>query len=156
MTKELILALTQQGKDSLQSTFDATPDDKISWKPLDNGRPALDLFGEVAQTCGMIARLVASKGEEKPSREMFGQMRAERANWTRADANAAMDTHFAALLEAIQNLSEEDFEQMVTLQMGGGLTAPLSGWAMMAYRSMISRFGQINYIQTLYGDFDGH
>ena len=156
MTKELILSLTQQAKNSLQNTFNATPDDKINWKPLDNGRCALDLFGEVAQTCGMVARLVASKGEEKPTRELLGQMKAERADWTRADASSALETHFAALLEAIGGLSDEDLAQNVTLQMGGGMTATLGAWAMMAYRSMLSRFAQINYIQTLYGDFDGH
>ena len=156
MTKDLILNLLQSGEQSLTRTFNAVPDDKLYWKPLDLGRPALDAFGEVAQTCQMIATLIESRGETKPSRETFAKMADERADWNRADALDAMQASTAALYAALDGLSEAELATPVTMPMGGGLTMPMSAWIMMAYRSMISRFAQINYIQTLYGDTESH
>ncbi len=156
MTKELISMLCQQGKDSLERTFAAVPDDKISWKPAEGANSALDLFGETAQTFRMIAGLIESKGEAKPSREMFAQFRAERASWTRQDALTHMETEFSRFKAGLESLTEDDLNIPVTLAMGGGMTAPMAMWIMMAYRSTISRFAQINYIQTLYGDLESH
>ena len=156
MTKDLILNLLQNGQDGLTRTFNAVPDDKLYWKPLDAGRCALDAFGEAAQTCGMVAGLVGSKGAQKPSREMFAKMADERAVWSKADALEAMNTNAAALYQALETLSEAELAMPVTLAMGGGMTMPLGAWVMMAYRSLISRFAQINYIQTLYGDTESH
>ncbi len=156
MTKDLILNLMKTGQDSLTRTFNAVPDDKLYWKPLDQGRCALDAYGEAAQSCGMIVGLVQSKGEQKPSREMFAKMADERAIWTKADALEAMNTNATALYAALENMSEEDLNMPITMPMGGGTTMPLSAWVMMAYRAFISRFAQINYIQTLYGDTESH
>ena len=156
MTKDLILNLLRSGEQSLVRTFNAVPDDKLYWQPLDAGRCALDAFGEAAQTCAMISKLVQSKGETKPSREMFAKMADERATWSKADALDAMNANSAALYAAIDGLSEDDLAMPVTMPMGGGMTMPLGAWVMMAYRTFISRFAQINYIQTLYGDTESH
>ncbi len=156
MTKDLILNLLQTGEQSLIRTFNAVPDDKLNWTPMDKGRTALDAFGEAAQTCAMVSELVRTRGEMKPSPQMFAQMKAERAAWTKDDAIAAMNTNSAALFTALGTLSEEDLNMPVTMPMGGGMTMPLGAWIMMAYRTFISRFAQINYIQTLYGDTESH
>ena len=156
MTQDLILSLMQTGEQSLIRTFNAVPDDKLKWAPLDQGRTALDAFGDAAQTCQMITQLIESKGETKPSPQMFAQMRAERAGWTKDDALAAMNTNSAALFTAIGTLSDDDLSQSVTMPMGGGTTMPMGAWIMMGYRSLVSRMAQINYIQTLYGDTESH
>ena len=156
MTKDLILNLLQTGEQGLIRTFNAVPDDKLSWAPLDQGRTALDAFSEAAQTCGMVVQIVESKGETKPSPQMFAQMKAERASWTKTDAIAAMNTNAAALYTALGTLSEDDLAMPITMPMRGGTTMPLGAWIMMAYRVFISRFAQINYIQTLYGDTEAH
>lgn len=156
MTKEMIISLLQTGEQGLTRTFDAVPDDKLNWAPLDKGRTALDAYGEAAQTCNMAAQIAQTKGHYKPSRETFMQLAGERAAWSKTDAMAAMKANSAALHAALENLSDEDLSQPVTMPIGGGMTLPLGGWVMMAYRSFISRFAQINYIQTLYGDNESH
>ena len=156
MTKDLITNLLQTGEQSLTRTFNAVPDDKLYWKPLDAGRCALDAFGEAAQTCAMVAQIASSRGEIKPSRELFAKMADERAIWTKDDALEAMKTNSALLYSALEALSEEDLAMPVTMPMGGGMTMPLSAWVMMAYRTFVARFAQINYIQTLYGDMESH
>ncbi len=156
MTKDLIIPLLQSGEQSLIRTFNAVPDNKLNWSPMDKGRTALDAFSDAAQTCQMMTQLIESKGEMKPSPQMFAQMKAERANWSKNDALAAMHTNSGALYTAIGTLSEDDLAGPITMPMGGGTTMPLGAWIMMVYRSFISRFAQINYIQTLYGDSESH
>ena len=156
MTKELIVTLLEQAKTSLVNTFEAVPDDKLDWKPLDNGRSALDLFGEAAQTASLLSMILQTGEERPPMRETFQRMREQRADWSRTDALDWMQTNHGSLITQIQTLTDEQLGEMVTMPMGGGMTLPLAAWIMMIYRSYISRFAQINYIQTLYGDFEPH
>ena len=156
MVKEMIVGAIQSSYEQLLSTAQATPDDKMNWKPLDNGRTVLDLLGDAAQTAEMVNQMVATRGEVKPSREMFQQMRAERADWTREDATKHLQENTAVLLETLRDTPDDVLKQPLHLPIGGGMTMPLGGWAMMANRTFTSRMAQINYIQTLYGDFDSH
>ncbi|RYG75296.1 DinB family protein [bacterium] len=156
MTKEFILTLIGRSRQQLISTFLAVPDDKLTWKPLDNGRSALELFSEAANTFAMATEFIASKGEIKPSREKFGELVAISAGWGKDEAVAAMEANYAAYLKAWESITPEDLEAPITMPFGPGMTAPLGVWAMLPNRTCTVRFGQINYIQTLYGDFEGH
>jgi hypothetical protein len=53
-------------------------------------------------------------------------------------------------------MPDEKLEEPLTLPMGGGTTLPWGAWILMAYHSFMARAAQINYIQTLYGDFERH
>ena len=156
MTKDLILNLLQTGEQGLIRTFNAVPDDKLNWAPLDKGRTALDAFADAAQACEMVTRLVESKGEMKLLPEMFAGNKAARSTWTKDDAIAAMNANTTALYAAINTLSEEELAMSITMPIGGGMTMPLGAWILVVYRAFISRFAQINYIQTLYGDSESH
>jgi hypothetical protein len=67
-----------------------------------------------------------------------------------------MEANFAEYAAAWEGISEEDLKTPITMPFGPGMTAPLGVWAMIPHRACVSRFAQINYIQTLYGDFAGH
>ena len=97
-----------------------------------------------------------ARGEVKPSYEKFAALKTERADWTREAARTTLEENAQKLYAAIDELSEAELAQDVTMEIGGGMTMPLAAWIMMANRTFISRFAQINYIQTLYGDFDSH
>lgn len=156
MNNQILIGMIRNAHDGLARTVAAVPDDKMTWKPLDNGRTVLDLLGDAAQTAEMTAQMALTRGEVKPSYEMFQQLKAERQNWTREDASRALEENAQKLYAAIEQLSDEELGQMVTTEVGGGMTLPLGAWMMMSYRTFISRFAQINYIQTLYGDFESH
>ncbi|RYG75297.1 DinB family protein [bacterium] len=156
MTKEFILALIGQSRAQLISTFLAVPDDKLSWKPLENGRCALELFSEAAVAFVGATQFVVSKGEDKPFLGEFKALAAESKSWTKEEALAAMETNFAEFIAAVNEVSEEDLQKPITMPFGPGMTAPMGVWAMIPHRACVSRFAQINYIQTLYGDFEGH
>ena len=156
MNKEFINVMLERSKDGLVDTFAAVPDDKAVWKPLDNGRTALDLFSDAAQMAGVAAKIVSSRGEFKFSYEMIQALKPEREGWTREHAREMLDTNAAALKEALESCGDEELSLPITMPIRGGFTMPLSGWAMLAHRTYVARFAQINYIQTLYGDFDPH
>ena len=156
MTKELIIAMLEMGRDGLARTAQAVPEDKLNWKPLNNGRTVLDLLGEAGQTSQMITQMVSSNGEEMPSREEFHKLKQQRADWDRDQCLQALQSNSDALIEAVRTLTEEQLAKPIQSPVGDGMTLAMGVWVMMAYRTFMSRTAQINYIQTLYGDFESH
>lgn len=159
MSKELIAVMCQMGKDGLERTFAAVPDDKLTWKPSPESRHALDLFGEVAQLIGFVAELLEARGQTtlQFSPALFPQWREERAQWTRAEAQTRFETNYSRFKGALELMSEEQLLVHPPMAMRNGQKAPLSVWVMMlVYRASVARFAQINYIQTQYGDTDVH
>lgn len=157
MSKQLILTLIENGLQDLERTAQTVPDDKWNWKPLDNGRTVLDLLGEAAQTPLLVVHLLQSPETFNPY-ELFPKLTQERAGWTREETFEKLRANTQAALEAIRALPDEELEKPFTLPIGakGDMTLPLAAWVLMAYRTFVSRFAQINYIQTLYGDFEFH
>lgn len=159
MTKELILMLCEAGKNELERTFAAVPDDKLSWKPAEGARSALDAFSQAAQSMKMGSALISAGQDALEGmniREMMGHMATERATWSREDALTHMETNWSAFKAAIEPLTDEQLAAPITMPFNGGTTAPLAFWIMTTYRNFVSRFAQINYIQTLYGDLESH
>lgn len=160
MLKSLLVGSLESSKSQLLATFNAVPDDKLTWKPLDQGRSAMECIGDAAQTPKLALQLIqmAPGTPIPPMREAFAQMTQERGSWSKADALQHLETNHAALVAAIQNMSDEELGRMLSIPMRPDfeMTLPIAGWTMMANRSYISRFAQINYIQTLYGDMEGH
>ena len=87
---------------------------------------------------------------------MFQQMKQERANWTREETLQHLHSNTEQVIAAIRAISDEQLEAPLHLPMGGGMTMPMGAWTLMVYRTFTSRMAQINYIQTLYGDFESH
>jgi hypothetical protein len=154
MSKSLVITMTETGRMELERTVKAVPEDRLNWKPLDNGRTVLDALGDAAQAPTMCTAML--RGTFQYGAELFQQLAQERAAWTRDDALKYLESSTQQMLEEVQKLSDEKLDEPLTLPMGGGMTLPVGAWLMMAYRSFISRTAQINYIQTLYGDFDRH
>ncbi len=160
MIKQFLISTIESGKDELARTFQSVPDDKLTWRPLDNGRSAIDLAGDAAQIAKLATQFVQMEPgtPTPPLRETFAQMGGERAAWSRADVLAHLEANHGALIAVIEQMPDEKLGEMLSITMGpeNTMTLPRAGWAMMVYRSYISRFAQINYIQTLYGDMDSH
>lgn len=116
----------------------------------------MDLVSEAAQTAKFAAEFTRTRGETKISPEIFRSWGAERKDWTREHALEQLEINTRDLIAATEELSDEELAQDVTMSLHDGTTLPLAAWIMMAYRTFISRYAQINYIQTLYGDFDFH
>ena len=154
MSKTVIISMIELGRDELQRTAEAVPEDNLNWKPLDNGRTVLDLLGDGAQAPALCVGIV--RGTVEFSGVVRSQMAEERAGWTREDALKHLAENTRQLIEEIEKLPLEKLDEPLTLPFGGGMTRPLGVWILTAYRSFAARTAQINYIQTLYGDFERH
>ncbi len=156
MSKDLIIGLIESGRDAVLRTALAVPDDKLNWKPLDNGRTVLDLLGDAAQTPQMVAELLQNPTGFVFSREKFQQMAQEVAGLSRDEIVGKLKSSTETAIALIRSRSEAELATEITLPMSGGMTRSLGEWAMMINRTFVSRMAQINYIQTLYGDFESH
>jgi hypothetical protein len=154
MSKTVITTIIEMGRSELERTAKAVPEDKLNWKPLDNGRTVLDALSDAAQAPTLCTAML--RGTLQMGPELFQQLAQERAAWTREDALQYLEWSTQQLLEEIEKVSDEKLDEPLTLPMGGGMTLPVGAWILMAYRSFMSRTAQINYIQTLYGDLDRH
>lgn len=52
MSKNVIIAMIEAGRMELERTARAVPEDKLNWKPLDNGRPVLELLTYLTRRLG--------------------------------------------------------------------------------------------------------
>jgi hypothetical protein len=150
--------------DSIQSAFNETfryaksvPEDKLTWKPLDLGRSVLDQCQELAQSPGYVAGMI--KGEKMPemSPEAWQKVMEERQAWTTVeDCERVGKERLGALFEAIRTCPDERLKDTVWLPYDGGRDFTIQ--EIMEYPRWNANYhtGQINYIQTLYGDKDMH
>ena len=156
MNKQIIITLLQTGSQDLANTIRSVPEDKLQWKPLDNGRTILDLFGEATQTAKFAAEFTRTRGETQMSADLFRSWIPLRADWTREYALEQLEANTSELIAVVEELSDEDLAQNLKMTLHDAEPMPIAAWIMMAYRAFVSRYAQINYIQTLYGDFDFH
>ena len=160
MNKQMIIDTLAGGQRQFLGTLGAVPEDKLDWKPLDLGRSALELARDAAGTPAVTVQVLQlSPDQPAPTMdELTARAEQPGEDWDRAQIIEHIETTHAALVRAIESLSDEELARPLSIPMNPhfSLSMPLARWALLPYRSYISRFGQINYIQTLYGDDEGH
>jgi hypothetical protein len=129
----------------------ATPPDKHHWKPLDNGR---SIVAQVVE-CALANRKWT---EILQRREWFTYTEAvveeSLTEWdTLEKATAHLRTAANALALAIESVPDRDMSGSIETPWG---PYPLPRCCLHAYWNMVYHEGQINYVQTLYGDFEEH
>lgn len=149
--------------DSIQKAFDqafqsakAVPAEKLSWKPLENGRSVLDQAQEIAQCPSYVIPMLQGKKEEMGEGD-WEKIMAERQGWTTIEAcEEVAKERLSALFEAIRATPDERLKDTMWLPYDGGRDFTMA--EIMDYPRWNANYheGQINYIQTLYGDRDMH
>lgn len=125
------------------------PDDRLNWSPAETAKTPLQIAADLAAGLqSFFVPIIATKA--LPSME--GSQGA--LPTSREDVNVALTNAFDALDAAIDGTKAEDLSHPIpTPQVPGG-TLPLAVWIGMAL-TMCSYFqGQLNYVQTAYGDLD--
>lgn len=159
--------MTRSAMDTLFRTARSTPVEKLDWKPSIPEISVVRHFGplaleprsilEVLQDAGQRSLTFASvlAGEAKPfTMDMFPAMAQERAQWTtieqcEAKALEGLEAFYEVLLAI------EDFDAVLTLPYGGRQTSK-ANFSLMPLQTLTYMNGQVNYIQTLFGDYDRH
>lgn len=155
-TKELIALLNEKAIEDLFRSARAMPEEKLSWRCADTSRTVLEILQECAQSVKWPQAL-SSPGGGPPDADAYAKALAERESWTTVDAceKAAQDNWVEAK-EYIQNYPEDDLDRRIDLPFAPGLTLSVAEILASPYWNMTYHLGQINFVQTMYGDREMH
>lgn len=147
----LSATLTRETAEVLIALLDATPADRFTWRPLDQGRTIHHQLVECCLanrkwTAILRTRTYANFGEEEADAE-FQRCTDPEVLKTRLRETAA------ELSDAILAIPDEDISLKVETAWG---PYSLARSCMHACWNMMYHEGQINYLQTLYGDKSDH
>jgi uncharacterized damage-inducible protein DinB len=149
--QELAVRLSRDAAESLARTVSAMPDDKFTWRVMDEGRAALHQTLE----CGGANRFVARLLEERALPQPTSREEIERINHefnTQEKALEYLRSGTELLVAAIQAFRSVHLDDTIELPFRGGMTKTFAEIMLMGYWNMTYHLGQINFIQTLYGD----
>jgi hypothetical protein len=153
--RDLVIAQTQDALRLCLKTAASMPEDKLSWQPLDQGRTALDQLAECLQAAHWFNRLLKEKNGSFFGPKFMAAARTERAKYTTlAQVQEEIEPAYEALFETIRGLTDEEAAEVIELAPGWNASLLEVCWFPM--RNLYYHFGQINYIQTLYGDSKMH
>ncbi len=138
---------TERGTENLIVAALATPPDKRTWQPLENGRSVADLLVECT--------LVNLKWAASLRNRVYTRVTSETEACVISapdDTNLLIERLRAStseLIAAIKNVRDDELPQMLPTPFG---TYSMADLCLIAYWNSVYHEGQINYIQTLYGD----
>ena len=117
---------------------------KQTWKPLDQGRSAVDQIAECALINGASVQVLRDHAWDESGSEDFQEAHASLDTMDLAVARLRENT--AALAAAIRAVPDADLDTTITLPWGESTVAD---FLLLAYWNMSYHEGQIIYIQTL-------
>ena len=146
--KEYILAATDAQGKTLFTRARLVPADKLDWRPLDHGRSVFDIAQECALCPAWCVDVLKNQAYIPSDDEAAYEQ--QKAALTDLDAcEAAFAENAAALKTVIEEFPEADMHKSIVTPWGTFTCYQLMAVALWncSYHE-----GQINYIQTLYGD----
>jgi len=154
--QDQIIRSTRFALEDLFRTAKAVPLDKIEWTPLEEGRSVLDQLQECAQAPVWYKSILEARAwlfdEEK-----WEQALKERKEWNTIEkCEEVAKENTEKLFETIQNFPDEDLDIMVHFPFHGGILRSIADIMGFHHWNLVYHTGQINYIQTLYGDKEMH
>ena len=128
------------------------PADKIEWSPLENGRTVLDQAQEYAQSATWgVSVIRAGKFDWTP--EMFAKALTDRQSWKSIDdCERVCRENTAALIQLIEDTPDGDLTKTITIPFGPNHDWPIADILHLHTWNLHYHTGQVNYVQTLYGD----
>ncbi|HLK59831.1 MAG TPA: DinB family protein [Chthonomonadaceae bacterium] len=147
----LAAELTREVAETLIAVASATPEERLNWQPLDNGRTILDQLVECTLANRKWTNILRSRRYADLGRAAAEQVYAELD--TLSKVVPRLRETAADLAAAIEAVPDAVLAQTVETPWG---PYTLARSCTHAYWNMVYHEGQINYIQTLYGDFDEH
>ncbi|MBL8088493.1 MAG: hypothetical protein JNM85_10550 [Chthonomonas sp.] len=151
--KELIISQSVKNSNELFHAARKVPADKLTWRPLDAGRHVLDLCQECALSPLWSVEMLHSRRCPDFTPEMMAEFEAMKEKLTDLDAcEAACKKNLETLAEAVRAFPDADWGSTLTLPWGVEKEYSFAAIGMIHYWNAVYHTGQVNYIQTLYGD----
>jgi len=141
--QESAARFTEKSGIEMLLTLARTPDDKLDWKPEPTARTVLDFLRECSVHCDEWAQLIDEAVWPEQFKTRVGSIT------TREEAVAEMNAAVARLAESIRAVPDDKLDMMLKAPWE---EAPIGFWLTYAGGHNQYHIGQMNYIQTLYGD----
>ena len=151
---ELAVKLTTEANELLVRAVRAMPADKVVWRALDMGRSPLEMVVECGTTNMLMSQILNEMG--MPPYDPEVARRSNASYDTISKAIGMLKDGTDALVNAIEIFPVKHLEDSLTLPFGGGMIRTYSEIMVMPYWNMTYHLGQINFVQTLYGDREMH
>lgn len=146
----LAITLTRQAAQALTQAVEATPDARLAWQPLDQGRSILQQVIDCAIANLKWALVLESRTYSRLPRA-FGEV-AEMTLTNREAAVGRLQETVSQLTAAIDSLTDDEIGRVLSVPAEDGVDLTMAEACLSAYWNMVHHEGQIRYIQTLYGD----
>ncbi len=147
---------TSRAVETLFKNARAVPADKLEWQPMDQGRTVLDQLQECSSSPRFYAMILEEKKFPEISDEDRATMQAERKSWaTIDDCEKACKAYTDRFIAAVKNISDNELDTVIEIP-GRDQEFTISDIVAAHCNHLLYHNGQINYMQTLYGDFDMH
>lgn len=143
--------MTQEVSRTLIAIAQATPEDRLNWQPLDNGRSMLNQLIECSLANWKWTTILRTRAFFSISKDVWEETANELDTLEKVTARLRKTT--ADLVDAIRSMPVEQLSETVDTPWG---PYSLARCCLHAYWNMAYHEGQLNYIQTLYGDFEEH
>lgn len=146
-----------ESKGRLFQLFETTPDDKLNWRPSPNSRSILEIGAHIGWSLGCITEQMQGTPYTVPQSALADASFREhdRQFTTRAQVTDYLTKQFQVYSDFLDSLSDSDLDRMTKMPFGLG-EIPLRHFLGAGERHTFGHIGQIEYIQTMYGDFDWH
>lgn len=147
---------TETAKATLLKTFEFVPEDKLNWSPSSTARTPLQIVAHCGAANGAFAALL--RGEPLPlsadPEEATLQIRnAGMDITTREGAVQLVEDSTAAVLQALDQVTEEKLGTSPESPFGA---IPYPFWMHVPGDHMRGHAHQIDYIETIWGDYEDH
>lgn len=141
-------------RDRLMHLISFVPADKARWKPVENSRNAIQIVGHCALTNRCLAQLIADQlpDDQLEPASFFAALEVP-AGTSIESVKALMDETSAELVSVLESMDAAAIESTSRSPFG---PLPVTFWMRSTHRHLAGHVGQIEYLQTLWGDMDNH
>jgi len=152
--REVAIMLTEDAMNLMIQTAHSMPEENFRWQPLESGRTAWDQVAECVQVADWMSRIIAEKSASFLTPEFVAQQKLVRPDLGSMDElEKHLRERYGRFFEVIRSQTDDDLNRDVLLR---GCDVKVHRILFFPMRNMYYHFGQINYIQTLYGDLSMH
>jgi uncharacterized damage-inducible protein DinB len=149
--QQLAASRTQRAAHDLIAAAESTPADRLAWVPMGEARTMMDQLTECVIANIKWTTILKTHRYANVPREVWEAVVPECD--TLAKVTARLRQSAADLIQAIGSVRDEETADEIETDWG---PYSLADCCLHAYWNMVYHEGQINYIQTLYGDTEEH
>ncbi len=150
--RKFLIGQAQRLSDSLMVNLKAIHEEKRNVSPGGIARSPIYMVAECAAVNGMLGDFLAGREVAIPAAE---EREAFYRSFTTAEkAMALLEKNTTSVMEAVAHLSEEALAEVIPTPFGREMSR--FDFAELIMGHMNYHIGQLNYIQTLYGDAESH